>query len=206
MVAKRAVIFDFGGVIFKTRDYTPRHAWDARLGLAPGSVERVVHGIEQWNAAQRGDISVDGYWAAVAAALNITPQAASTQLAHDFYSGDQLDEDVIAFIGDLRVEGVTVALLSNDCAALLRPRLERLGITPLFDPLVISSEIGVMKPHPDAYTAVLDRLNRPAKATLFIDDREENITGAAALGIHGVHYRDGMALAERVRPLLPIGP
>ncbi len=204
MVTKRAVIFDFGGVIFKTRDYSPRHAWDKRLGLEAGSVERVVHGIDAWNAAQRGEISVDAYWAAVAADLNIAPAVASRDLAHDFYSGDALDEDVVAFIRELRAEGYTVALLSNDCAALLRPRLERLDITALFEPLVISSEIGVMKPHPDAYQAVLARLARPAGETIFIDDRKENVIGAQALGIHGIHYTDGMPIADAVRPLLAL--
>lgn len=163
-----------------------------------------MHGIEQWNAAQRGEIRVEAYWAAVAAELNITPDVASTELARDFYSGDRVDEHVIAFIQELRAEGVTVALLSNDCAALLRPRLEQLGITDLFDPLVISSEIGVMKPDSGAYTAVLDRLSRPANETIFIDDRDENITGAAALGIHGIHYKDGMTIARWVRPLLDV--
>lgn len=201
-MTKRAVIFDFGGVIFKTRDYTPRHQWDERLNLPHGSVEKVVHGIEAWQQAQRGDIPLDEYWGAVAAELNIPPEVARVELARDFYAGDELTPHVVETIHTLRDDGYTVALLSNDCAPMLRPRLDALKITHLFAPLVISSEIGVMKPYRDAYRAVLERLDRPAGETIFIDDMPANIDGALALGIHGVHYTDGMDLMAALRPLL----
>lgn len=44
----KAAILDFGGVIVRTEDYGPRHAWDRRLGLPPGSVEQAVHHGETW--------------------------------------------------------------------------------------------------------------------------------------------------------------
>lgn len=203
-MTKRTVIFDFGGVIFKTRDYAPRHAWDTRLGLEPGQVERAVHNADSWREAQHGTLSLTDYWADVAARLGIPAAEAEGQLAHDFYSGDELDTEVVALIKQLRADGFQVALLSNDAAGLLRPRLDRLGIANLFDPLVISSEVGVMKPDPAAYRAVLDRIARPAEETIFIDDMPANVEGAASLGIHGVHYRDGIDLAAILQPLLTV--
>jgi HAD superfamily hydrolase (TIGR01509 family) len=204
-MTKRTVIFDFGGVIFKTRDYSPRHAWDARLGLEVGSVERAVHNSDSWRAAQHGTLTLHDYWADVAGKLGISVDVAETQLAHDFYSGDVMDETVVDLIRKLLADGYSVALLSNDAAGLLRPRLGRLGITDLFDPLIISSEIGVMKPDPGAYRAVLERVGRPAADTIFIDDMQANIDGARALGIHGIHYWDGMDLEATLKPLLTIG-
>ena len=79
------------------------------------------------------------------------------------------------------------------------------GIAALFDPLVISGEIGVMKPHAAAYEAVLTRCGRPASEVVFIDDRIENIDGARASGMHGIHYKAGMDLAAALQPLLTIG-
>lgn len=200
-MTKRAVIFDFGGVLFKTRDYAPRHQWDARLGLPQGSVERVVHSSESWRQAQRGAITIDAYWADVASQLGIAPTQAANDLATDFHRGDQLDTSVVKLIEQLRTDGYTVALLSNDCADLLRPRLDKLGITHLFDPLVISSEIGVMKPDPAAYKTVLSRLQRPANETIFIDDMLANVEAAKDLGILAIHYKDGMALSAALQPL-----
>jgi HAD superfamily hydrolase (TIGR01509 family) len=197
---KRAVIFDFGGVLMKTVDYAPRHAWDDRLGLPRGSVERIVHNPESWVQAQHGAISIESYWADVAEQLGLSPQD-TRQLATDFYSGDQLDANLMAYIGDLRRRKHPVALLSNDSLELV-DRLETLGIASSFSPIVISARIGVMKPAAAAYQTVLDRLNRPPSAAVLIDDRPENIAGARGVGIHAVHYSAGMDLPAIVDPLL----
>ena len=200
MSRKRAVIFDFGGVLMKTRDYTPRHAWDDHLGLAHGSVERAVHNETTWVKAQTGEIAVTDYWADVSVKLGLTPDDLR-DLADDFYSGDELDQDNIALIENLRADDFQVALLSNDSLE-LAPKLAALGITELFDPLVISAQIGIMKPEAGAYEAVLKRLDRPAGETIFIDDRLENVIGAQSLGIRGVHYKDGMDLNAALADLL----
>jgi len=197
---KRAVIFDFGGVLMKTVNYAPRHAWDARLGLEPGSVERIIHNDDSWVKAQTDANAIDAYWRDVATQLKLTDEEVQ-KLAVDFYSGDQLDQNIVSYIRDLRANGHQVALLSNDSVELL-PKLERLGITSLFDPLVVSAHIGVMKPAPEAYQAVLGRLNRPADETIFIDDRLENIQGAAAVGIHGIHYKNVIDLPAALTNLL----
>jgi epoxide hydrolase-like predicted phosphatase len=199
-MTKRAVIFDFGGVLMKTRDYAPRHRWDDRLNLAYGSVERAVHNDETWRSAQIGAIPIETYWADVAARLNLTG-AQVKQLAEDFYRGDVLDAQLIDLIKSLRAEGFTIALLSNDSVE-LRPKLERLGILELFDPLIITAEIGVMKPDTAAYNTVLERIRHRADESIFIDDRQENIEGAAAVGIHGIHYKDGMDLRAALDDLL----
>jgi putative hydrolase of the HAD superfamily len=201
-MTSRAVIFDFGGVLFKTHDRAPRHRWDDKLGLPHGSVERIVHNNTTWREVQTGRIPLGAYWADVAAQLGITPQVAATQLAVDFYSGDVLDNELAELIRTLRAEGVPVALLSNDTAELLRPRLAQLGITDLFNPLVISSEIGVMKPHADAYHAVLQSLNLSAGQAVFIDDMAVNIAGAETVGLTGIHYVGGMALEPMIRKFL----
>ena len=70
----KAVIFDWGSVLMRTHDRSGREEWDRRLGLPQWGVERVVHGSEAWNEAQRGQRSVESYWLAVAAELGIPPE------------------------------------------------------------------------------------------------------------------------------------
>lgn len=201
-MAKRAVIFDFGGVLMKTHDRTPRTAWDDRLDIPHGTVESVVHGSEHWRLAQIGRLSVPDYWSAVARALKIS-EGEVQQLALDYFSADKLDTALIDQIEDLRERGHTVALLSNDSVALM-DKLVALDIARLFDPLIISAHIGVMKPDARAYQAVLDALQLPGTETIFVDDMPNNIAGAQALGIHGVRYIDGMDLAAALEPLLEV--
>ncbi|TVR21893.1 MAG: HAD family phosphatase [Anaerolineaceae bacterium] len=183
----RAILFDFGNVLMYTADHTPRWRWDDALGLARGTVARAVHNDDSWIAAQTGAVTLADYWADVADKLAITPEQ-TRQLADDFYAGDVLEADLVAAIRRWRESGVRVGLLSNDSAA-LRPKLAQLGIVDLFDPLVISGEIGVMKPAPAAYRAVLDHWADLSPAgVVFIDDRQDNIDGARAVGMEAVHY------------------
>lgn len=197
---RRAVIFDFGGVLMKTLDHTGRHLWDDRLGLSRGSVEKIVHGGESWRKAQRGEITPAEYWADVAAQLALD-NGSIQQLAADFFSGDRLDAALIDYIHELRGLGHQVALLSNDSLELVA-KLRRLAIAGLFDPLVISAQIGVMKPDARAYEAVLAAFNRPAAETIFVDDMVVNVEAAAALGIHAVQYVQDMDLRAVLAPLL----
>ncbi|GAB4508399.1 MAG: HAD family phosphatase [Anaerolineae bacterium] len=196
---QRAIIFDFGNVLMFTTDYTPRHAWDARLGLPPGSVERAVHNSTSWVQAQRGEIAITAYWQDVAERLSLSPEQ-TQQLAHDFYSGDTLDADMLAYIRELRATGHQTALLSNDSVE-LRPKLERLNLLSLFDAVMISAEVGVMKPDAAAYTAVLAAVGRPAPETVFVDDRMENVEGARAVGMLAVHYTKGTNLRHAITSL-----
>jgi epoxide hydrolase-like predicted phosphatase len=199
-MTKRAVIFDFGGVLMKTVDYSPRHQWDDRLSLPHGSVEKAVHNAESWAQAQIGKIPIKIYWENVAQRLNLSIQQVN-QLARDFYSGDQLDVDLIEYIQQLRESGFAVGLLSNDSVE-LRPRLKNLNIEKLFDPLIISAEIGVMKPDARAYQTVLEKLDCSADMTIFIDDRQANVDRAAALGMYPVFYHAGMDLRATLVPIL----
>lgn len=182
-----AFIFDFGGVLMKTVDYTPRHAWDDRLGLPHGSVEKAVHNPDSWLRAQKGEITLDEYWADVAAQLGISSDDIR-QLAHDFYAGDALDAQLLALVKKLRADGHVVGLLSNDSLE-LEPKLHRLNIHHLFDPLHISAKLGLMKPHPDIYAYVRQSLPHDAYPIVLIDDRIDNIHGAIKAGWVGVFYQ-----------------
>jgi epoxide hydrolase-like predicted phosphatase len=197
---KRAIIFDFGGVLMKTLDYGPRHAWDDRLGLTHGSVESIVHGSTIWHKTQMGLVSPAEYWSAVADQLGISLEHVR-QLERDYFSGDRLDQSLLAIIRGLKADGHQTALLSNDSAA-LDDKLNDLGIADLFDPVVISAHIGVMKPDPGAYQAVLNILDYSPAQTVFIDDRLDNVLGARALGMHGIHYVRDMDIAAALEPLL----
>ena len=193
-----ALVFDFGGVIMKTVTHAPRWAWDEKLGLERGSIERAVHNAESWRRAQTGELSLEDYWTDVARQLR-RPFSEMPQLEADFYSGDQLDEEIVALIRKRKASGQKIALLSNDSPTLIA-KLDRLGIVPLFNPLVVSAQIGVMKPDPAAYHTVLERLGHPAADTVFIDDMPANVEGARAVGMIGIHYIPRLDLAKELMP------
>jgi epoxide hydrolase-like predicted phosphatase len=187
-----AVIFDWGGVLMRTEDYTPRHTWDNRLGLPHGSVESVVHGSAAWRLAQQGKITLDAYWDRVGGDLNLTPGLLS-ELRADFYSGDRLDRSLVDLIHKMRNRGLLVGLLSNYTAD-LADIISGEGLDGLFDARVISAEIGITKPDPAAYQAVLGELSVKPSDAFFVDDFEENVESARSLGMRAVRFTPGLEL------------
>jgi epoxide hydrolase-like predicted phosphatase len=187
-----AVIFDWGGVLMRTEDYTPRFSWDDRLGLAHGSVEAVVHGSAAWRLAQQGKITLDEYWARVGGDLNLTPGLLS-ELRTDFYSGDRLDRSLVDLIQKMRKRGLLIGLLSNYTTDLANITTGE-GLGGLFDAQVISAEIGIMKPDPAAYEAVLAELSVEPRDAFFVDDFEKNVKGAQSMGMSAVQFTPDLEL------------
>ncbi len=72
----------------------------------------------------------------------------------------------------------------------------------LFDAIVLSGEVGVMKPDPCIYQIALERLEVKAEQAAFIDDFQHNIDGAQAVGMHGIHFRNPEQLVADLEALL----
>jgi len=83
--------------------------------------------------------------------------------------------------------GHKVYLLSNMDSALielLRARYPH--IFELFDGVIVSADIGHMKPHKEIYEHLLSKYHMDPARTYFIDDEEHNIIGAQRVGMHGI--------------------
>lgn len=99
----------------------------------------------------------------------------------------ELPPDTIPAIEAMR-ETCAVALVSNfDHPPYVQKLLARLGLTPLFDALIISGEMGVDKPDPRIFQVALDALGaRPPEAVFVGDDLRTDIGGASAVGCRAV--------------------
>lgn len=196
----KVVIFDWGGVIMRTYDRSGRDRWERKLGLPQWGIERVVFGSDAWNEVQLGKRDIASYWQIVADKLGISAEELA-QLRQDFYGGDRIDEDLVALIRELRAEGTKVGLMSNNSLRLTDIMTEH-GLDDLFDEVVISAEIGVMKPAPEAFQAILDKLGVSAPESVFIDDYAQNIDGARAIGMHAIHFTPSIDMRAEIRRFL----
>ena len=111
----------------------------------------------------------------------------------------RLFEDVVPFMAGLRARGIKIAIVSN-CDEQVRALLDRLGVIPLADALVLSCEVGAAKPSARIFERALDALGVDADAALFVDDNPEFCAGAAALGI-----RTAQIVRGEPRPDVPAG-
>jgi putative hydrolase of the HAD superfamily len=100
----------------------------------------------------------------------------------------------------LRASGARLAVVSNWDVS-LHDVLERTGLRPLVDAVVISAELGVAKPDPAIFRAALDRLGAAAEGAVHVGDSlEHDVAGARAAGLEAVLVaRNGAAAPDGVR-------
>jgi putative hydrolase of the HAD superfamily len=83
--------------------------------------------------------------------------------------------------------GARLALLSN-APEPLAAAIDHSGWSANFDRRFYSCRLGLAKPNPAVYEAVLADLRATPQSVLFIDDRAENALAAAALGVRAVRF------------------
>ena len=184
--AIEAVIWDLGGVILRTEDRRLRAAWESRLNLPEGELDKLVFAGEMGRKAALGQAQAEDVWQWVGSRLELGPEELE-RLQAEFWQGDQLDGALVQFIRELRRECRT-ALLSNAWPGMRQMIENEWGIADCFDDLFISAELGLAKPDPKIYRLALDRLDLPPARAVFIDDFSENVKAAAALGLRAIQF------------------
>jgi HAD superfamily hydrolase (TIGR01509 family) len=184
----KAVIWDLGGVILRTEDRQPRERWEAKLGLAPGELDRLVFEGELGKQAALGQANVRDIWDSVGSMLGLSADQLR-ELEIDFWSGDRIDDELVAYIRDLRPSFQT-SLLSNAWPSVRDTLENRWEITEIFDVITLSSEVGIAKPDPRIYALTLEALDLPAERTVFVDDFERNVVAARQLGMVGLQFQN----------------
>ncbi len=112
-----------------------------------------------------------------------------------------LDRQLFDYIVGLRPRYRTLAL-SNAMSDARPSLLDKWHIGEAFDQLFISAEMGMMKPDPRIYLAVLNQFNLSPAETVFIDDFPHNITAAQTLGMRTIWFRNREQMLEALEKML----
>jgi putative hydrolase of the HAD superfamily len=101
----------------------------------------------------------------------------------------------------LRERGLPIGLIS-DCTALMgRPILDKLDLVPHFNAIALSYEVGYVKPAPEIYRTVVDRLGvRPSHCCYVGDGGSDELAGARSLGMTTARVDQVGAFARTGRP------
>ncbi|WP_406068831.1 HAD family hydrolase [Micromonospora sp. NBC_01638] len=194
-VSAAAVVFDYGGVLTNpVRDSIA--AWLQRDGIDPASFSRALKAwmsrsapegtpIHRLETGELAAAQFDSLFAAELVATNGGP-VAPDGLLQALFAEMRPDPLMFDLVEELKSAGVRVALLSNSWGNTY-PR-ER--IDALFDPVVISGEVGMRKPNPDIFAHTLKLLDVEPGAAVFIDDAVANIEGAGRAGLRTILHVD----------------
>jgi HAD superfamily hydrolase (TIGR01509 family) len=203
-----AVLFDYGGVLtLPVRDSIA--GWLEADGIDPRSFSRTLKAWLSRDAAdgtpihrlETGELPAHEFDTLLAAELTTIDGRALVPegMLQRIFAGMRPDQEMFDLVDDLRSAGVRVGLLSNSWGNTY-PR-ER--IDALLDPVVISGEVGLRKPHAAIFELAVARLGLPAGRVLFIDDAEPNILGAHAVGLQGLLHTDATTTRAALAALVP---
>ena len=193
------IYIDFGGVLVRTEDKGPRTRQAERLGMTYRDLEKIVFETETSKRASTGEIPEEAHWQAVADALHMS-RAESQKVTDEFFAGDRVDQTWTNFLRGVRPER-KVCLISNAWSG-LRAYITRQGFVDVFDHMVISAEVGVMKPDPRIYRLALEELQARPDESVFIDDMLINVEAARAVGMAGIHFTQPEKALEELKQLL----
>ncbi|MEV4875872.1 HAD-IA family hydrolase [Streptomyces cyaneofuscatus] len=196
-----AVLCDLDNVI-RFYDTEPLAARERAAGLPVGTTMDVAYAPEIDLPLLLGRITPDAWVEAIADRL-AGHLRGDTDLARTLgraLAGApfRADAEVVALLRRARTH-VPVVLVTN-ATLQLDDDLALLGLTDLADAVVSSAVEQVAKPDPAIYRIAAERAGVPMERCLFVDDRQENVDAATALGMTGVLYREPADLRRALGP------
>jgi 2-haloacid dehalogenase len=188
-----AVVFDLGGVLV---DWNPRHLYRKLFSDAARMewfLAEVCNG--DWNIQQDAGRpfaeaikEACGRWPAEEAMIRAFHERWDEMIAGAI-------DGTVTILEELAAAGVPLYALTNWSAETFPRARPRFPFFDRFRAIVVSGELGVIKPDPPIFEHLLRLSGTTPGETVFIDDSAKNVAGAAALGFIALQF----ASPERLR-------
>jgi len=192
-------VFDFGGVLI---DWDPRYLY-RKLFRDEAEMERFLAEVctPDWNLEQDRGRDWDE---AVRLLTERHPDKADLIAAYHLRWEETVRGRVPGtreVLADLRERGVRTFAITNFSAPKLKLAQRTYPEMTWFEGIVVSGEVGLVKPDPAIYHRLLDTYGLDAPDTVFIDDAPKNVDGARAVGMHAILFRDAAQLRRDLQEL-----
>ncbi|MDO9547051.1 MAG: HAD family phosphatase [Pelolinea sp.] len=195
----KAIILDLEGVLLRTKDENLYITVANALNAPLEKVIEIFFG--ELNDQMDLGVGTQGEFDAYVVETLQMPKEKIKILKKVIDEDSFIDEVLLARIKELHKD-YQIGLLSNYSND-LRPKLEHeWKISDVFDEIVISCEVGVIKPDAAIFNLILDRLGVSAGEAVFVDDRMRNIEGAKKVGMRTVFYVSREQAMEELERIL----
>ncbi|MFP5211609.1 MAG: HAD-IA family hydrolase [Acidobacteriota bacterium] len=190
------ILFDVGGVLLTNGwDHRERAAATERFHLDASFEARHLAHFDAW---ERDAISMDAYLDAV---IFNQPRAFSRDEFVDFVFAQSrlLRGGAMGILKHLAAsDKYVLGALNNEARETNDYRFSKFGLRDHLTVALSSCYLGLRKPEPAIYRRAIDILGGPAERFLFIDDRQENVAGAAAVGMRAIRFEDADTLCRQL--------
>jgi putative hydrolase of the HAD superfamily len=187
-VALRAVVFDYGMVLSGPPD-PEAHAELRRItGLSHEELE-ALYWVDR-HAYDRGDLTGLAFWQKLAtdASLNLDSEAIAELNRWDARMWTTVNPEMVAWLGKLKADGLTTAILSNMGDAVFESIAGSFAWISDVDVPIWSYQHRLAKPELAIYELLLVQLGTEPEETLFLDDKLENIEAAREMGMKAIQF------------------
>jgi HAD superfamily hydrolase (TIGR01509 family) len=185
----------------RTEYQSPRQKLAERFNMDYDGIDKAVFGGESARRASLGEITEDEHWSEV---LKRFKQPASEMQAFrdNFFGGDVIDHNLVEYIRSLHGR-YHIGMISNAWSG-LREFLAKQKLADVFDTVIISAEVGVVKPSARIYEIALKQAKVNADEAVLVDDMSVNIEACEKVGMKGVLFNDPQESLNRLNKLLAI--
>ena len=202
MTEIRHIFFDIGGVLGSNGwDREQRNAAVEKFHLNAEDFQwRHEEVIGEW---EEGRITMDEY---LDIAIFYTERNFSREEFGEFMFAQSVpNPDSIAIARELsRDPRFTLMTLNNEAEELNVFRIERFGISQIFEAFLSSCWLGVRKPIRRIYHRALGIAHAQPETSLFIDDRQQNLTPAKSLGMNVILFQSASQLRSDLERFLDL--
>ena len=94
----------------------------------------------------------------------------------------------VKIIQDLKKNNYRLIALTNWSAETFPIAIKKYKFLELFEGIVVSGEIKMLKPFKEIYDYTIEKYNLDPKKCVFIDDRLNNVEGAIKCGIKAIQF------------------
>ena len=185
----RGIVFDCFGVLY-------RGSLTHLSELAAAGDRQAVYDLS--HASDYGYIDHDEYFRELARLVDKSPAEVEAIIRERHIRNDAL----VDYVRELR-QTCKIGLLSNVGQGVMDQLFVPAEQKELFDAVVLSSDIGAVKPHPAIYEYMLTQLELQASECVMIDDLPPNVEGARQVGMQGIVYYSVHQLKNDLKLLLP---
>lgn len=194
------ILFDVGGVLLTNGwDHGERAAAVAKFGLDAQELE--VRNAKVFAAWEWSEIDVNQYLDAV---VFYEPRGFSRDEFFDFILAQSklLEDGALEILKEISAsKKYLVGALNNEARETNDFRFSKFGLRRYLKVAFSSCYVGLRKPDPAIYRRALDILGSDPARTLFIDDRQENVDGAAAAGMVAIRFAGAEGLRAELEKL-----
>jgi epoxide hydrolase-like predicted phosphatase len=207
-----AVVFDVGGVLCAS-PVDEFSKVDVEYGLPADTLQGFIRGGSLWGEVERGrkplTVFFDECVTTIRADHGVEVPPARLELMLHACMGGAVRAGMVSLVNEISAAGHKTGLLTNIFAE-RREWLHGLCGDGVVDVICDSSEVGMRKPDEEIYVRLLQMLDLPAERVAFVDDFQENLDPASAMGMTTVLYEGEdqvrAALADAgVRTTRPVG-